>query len=171
MASEPRWTAASDEKNWSIASKKERNESPTASGWSTPVTLCGGEPQYHGEGGGWPAPVALDQRAIAAHQPAEDDRDQQRVVELTRDRDEVRDEVDRGGEVRGREDERDLLAARDRRVPGEPGKQQRAVGDEAGNGTRLAGAPSCKERGDEDRVERDRGQRDPEPRAHGSVFS
>src|SRR6266542_3400240 len=62
----PQCTAASDEKNLSIASKNALNESPTASGWYTPLRLGGGRsgdeschPQQHDERGPRPRPVRL----------------------------------------------------------------------------------------------------------------
>src|SRR3954451_16522939 len=97
MTSEPRCTAASDEKNLSIASKNERNESPTASGQCTWLRLCGRHAQHYGERSRRPAPVLDDQ--VPPRQPAQHERDEDRVVQLPGDRDEVRDEVEWHGEI------------------------------------------------------------------------
>src|SRR4051794_33742581 len=101
ITSEPRCTAASDEKNWSIASKKERNESPTASVERTTIRLCGGHAQHYGKRRVRAAPVARHELAIAADDPAQHQRHEDRVVELARHGDEVGHEVDRQGEVSG----------------------------------------------------------------------
>src|SRR3954447_10488090 len=97
IRSEPRCTAASDEKNLSIASKNERNESPTASGECTWVRLCGGHAQDYGERGRRPAPVFDDQ--VPPREQAQDESDEDRVVELAGDRDEVGHEVERHREI------------------------------------------------------------------------
>src|SRR3954471_15249002 len=97
MTSEPRCTAASDEKNLSIASKNERNESPTASGECTWIRLCGGHAEHYGERGRRAAPV-LDNE-VPPREQAQHERDQDRVVELAGHGDEVRHEVERHGEI------------------------------------------------------------------------
>src|SRR3954447_19233950 len=97
MTSEPRCTAASDEKNWSIASKNERNESPTASWECTWLRLCGRHAQHYGERSRRAAPVLDDE--VPLREQAQDKRDEDRVVELPGDGDEVGDEVERHGEI------------------------------------------------------------------------
>src|SRR3954453_21070328 len=99
ITSEPRCTAASDEKNLSIASKNERNESPTASCECTSLRLCGRHAQHYGKRARRAAPWLFHELAVAGHDPAEHDRDHDRVIQLACDGDEVRHQVDRQREV------------------------------------------------------------------------
>src|SRR3954467_10582504 len=114
ITSEPQWTAASDEKNLSTASKNERNESPAASGRAMAPTLRGvraGQPQDGAKGLVGSRPVLVNQLwARRLHHRAERQADQNRVVELAGDRNEVRHQVDRGDEI-GRQQGQWQLAA------------------------------------------------------------
>ena len=62
---------------------------------------------------------------------------QNRVVELTRDRDEVRDEVEREREVWNQQRERDLRAPRNPWIPEKPLAEDNAVGDESRDIARI----------------------------------
>src|SRR5947208_2901901 len=99
IASGPHFTAASDAKNLSRASKKLWNESPAASGSVTEPTLRRGracQPEHGAQRLLGPGPVlANDRWPRRTHQRAERQREQDRVVELAGDRDEVGHEVDR----------------------------------------------------------------------------
>ncbi len=76
--------------------------------------------------------MLLDQaRAAAAQHVAQDERHQDRIVEVARDRDEVRHEVDRHGEVGHERREHDLLASRDAWVADEAPEEEQAVRDES----------------------------------------
>src|SRR3954447_160558 len=97
ITSEPRCTAASDEKNLSIASKNERNESPTASGECTRIRLCGRHAQHYGERRRRAAPVLGHQ--VAPREQAQDESGDDHVVELAGDGDEVGHEVERHRQV------------------------------------------------------------------------
>jgi hypothetical protein len=70
-------------------------------------------------------------RAGAPQQPSEHERDQDRVVQLTRDRDEVGHEVERKREVDEREHGRGLPDDRNPRIAQQALEQDRAVRHEA----------------------------------------
>ena len=74
---------------------------------------------------------------VAADDAAKNQRHEQSVVELSGNRNEVRDQVDRRGEVREQRRDEDLLAARESLVPKEPGKQHDAVGNETRDRSRI----------------------------------
>src|SRR5205085_10516654 len=108
---------------------------------------------------GRPGPGLLDDLTTGTtREVGEGRRDEDRVVELSRDRDEVRHEVERYGEVDEQERECDLRPPRHARVAEEPAEQDDAVGDERG---RLAGVLPAS--GDEERE--DEGEPDRERRA------
>jgi hypothetical protein len=81
-------------------------------------------------------------RPGAPEKPPEHERHEDRVVELARDRDEVRDQVERHGEVDEREPGRELPACWDTPVGQQPLEEDGAVGDGAGDhpDVPLAGA-------------------------------
>lgn len=64
------------------------------------------------------------------HEAAQDERDEQRVVELTDDREEVGHEIERQREVADEPGERELPTARHPRIPQEPAEEDGAVGNE-----------------------------------------
>ena len=74
---------------------------------------------------------------VAADDAAKNQRDEQSVVELSGNRNEVRDQVDRRGEVREQRRDEDPLTARESLVPKEPGKQHDAVGNETCDRSRI----------------------------------
>src|SRR3954454_9209693 len=88
IRSEPQCTAAIEAKNLSIASKNDSNESPAASGGCTALRLCGrGQPENGRDGRPRAGPVRSHEiRSRGAHERAQGERDEDRVVELTRDR-------------------------------------------------------------------------------------
>ena len=76
--------------------------------------------------------LAHQRRAAVAKETAKHERDDDGVIELARDGNEVRNEVERKREVAGQRDEQDLLAARYPRVTEKPAAKNNAVGNEAG---------------------------------------
>jgi hypothetical protein len=72
-------------------------------------------------------------RAGTPKQPSEHERDEDRVVELTRDRDEVGDQVERHGEIDERERRRELPPRRHARIAQEPLEQHGAVRNQPGD--------------------------------------
>src|SRR4051812_12639336 len=107
--------------------------------------------------------------ARRAQDPAQDHRDDDRVVELPRDRNEVRDDVDGQCEVADQRSDQQLAAARDARVAEDPVEEHHAVGDEAGERACVFAASVNDEPGHEHRVDRDgdgEGDEEPVPPAH-----
>src|SRR5205085_4429595 len=84
----------------------------------------------------WPQ-LADDRLTAAAEEAPQHERDDDDVVELPRDRDEVRHEVERQGEVADERDEQRLLPARDASVPEKAAAEDDTVGDEAGQHPRA----------------------------------
>src|SRR3954453_19620580 len=118
IRSDPQCTAAIEAKNLSIASKNDWNESPAASGGCTGLRLSGrGQAHDYRERCLRAGPVhPHDVRTCGAHEEAEGERDEDRVVELTDGRDEVGNEVDRHREISRHEHHHGLVPARHARV-------------------------------------------------------
>jgi len=93
-------------------------------------------------------------RPGAAQQPPEHERDDDRVVELPRDRDEVRHEVERERQVDERERGRHLPGRRDARVSEQPLEEHRAVGHELRDQPEVPLPRADRDRDDQRRVER-----------------
>jgi hypothetical protein len=93
--------------------------------------------------------LAHELRPGTPKQPPEHERDEDRVVELARDRDEVRHEVEGEGEVDERERRRDLPARRDPAVGEEALEEDGAVGNGAGDQPDVPGAPAERQGGDQ----------------------
>jgi len=79
----------------------------------------------------------MNEAWVAADDAAKNQRDEHRVVELSGNRNEVRDEVDRRGEVRDQRSDEQLLPARQSFVPKEARQQHDAVGNEARDRSRV----------------------------------
>jgi iron complex transport system substrate-binding protein len=115
--------------------------------------------------------VLADERlASPAQEAAEDERDDQDIVELAGDRDEVRDEVERQREVAGERDQEGLVPARHPRISQQAAAQDHAVRDELGAGAGAL-APAGDHQSDHDRRIEEQGGGDgddhPGPQRHG----
>src|SRR4051794_4795026 len=85
--------------------------------------------------------------------PAQDERDEERIVELAGDGNEVRNQVERQQQIRDERREHELVTARHTRIAKEPSKEHDTVGYEPGNGTRMLPAAEQHEHKDERGVE------------------
>lgn len=110
-------------------------------------------------------PVLVDQLSTAAVQDEpESQGDQDRVVELTRNRDEVGDQVDRQRQVAEHQDERELAESRHAIVDEESPEEDEAIGNEARHRSCLTSTADDEQGEDDARVEnekcskRDKGQ-------------
>ena len=86
---------------------------------------------------------------------AEDEGDDEDIVELPGDRDEVGNEVERKREVPHEPDEEHLLAARHTWVTEEAAAEHEAIRDEAGERASAGAPPGDQEREDEAAIEED----------------
>jgi hypothetical protein len=94
--------------------------------------------------------VLLEQGGSArADDSAQDERDDDRIVEMADDRDEVRDEVERRREVADQREEEQLLAPRNASIRTQPAQEDNAVRHEPEQGSGFLPAPSEEERGGE----------------------
>ena len=87
--------------------------------------------------------------AARAEQASENDGDDEDVVELSRDGDEVRDEVEGEGEVAGKCCEEELVSSWHAFVGDQTGDEHDAVGDEACECSRLVAAAGEEQGADE----------------------
>jgi hypothetical protein len=101
--------------------------------------------QVEGPLGPWPV-LAQERDPPGAQGVAKGKRGDEDVVELTRDRDEIRDQVDRHQEVSDERSQDDLAAPGHPRVAEEPAEEDQAVGDEPGERAGVGVAA----RGDQD---------------------
>jgi hypothetical protein len=103
-------------------------------------------------------------RASTTQGQSQDEGDDDRVVELSRDGDEIRHEVDRHRQVTDQHGDHDLSRARYARIPEKPSKQHDAVRDEPGESACVCPAAGQHEREHEGRVdEQGEGGADPYP--------
>jgi hypothetical protein len=113
----------------------------------------------------------LPQQGFASRsdESPQDKRDEEHIVQLARDRNEVRDEVEREREISEQRQEEQLPPSRHAPIGYEPAEQHQAVRDEACEGTRLLAATDEKQEPDEHDPSDD-GRRDgrerPQPPAH-----
>jgi hypothetical protein len=114
--------------------------------------------------------LAYQPRPGAPDQPPEDECDEDRVIELAGDRDEVRHEVERDGQVDEREPGRELPARRDTPVGEEPLEEDGAMRHGAGDHPNVPVAGAERQGSDQRRVgayENDGNEGDPaHPAAH-----
>ena len=96
-------------------------------------------------------------RAAAAEHGAEDESDEDGVVELTRDGDEVGYEVEGEREVGDQSRDEQLAPARDPPVGQETAEENDAVGNEPGEGSRVGAATGPEQPGDEGGVHEEDG--------------
>ena len=110
-----------------------------------------------------------DEPLLATEKPAQHERDDDDVVELSRDRDEVRYEVERQREVTGKADETCLLAPWHPRVAKQAAAENHAVRNQPGERPGALAAAGEHERHDEHGVENEKAADDgerPLPRGH-----
>jgi hypothetical protein len=101
-------------------------------------------------------PVLADEWfAAAAKEAAENEGDDDGIVELARDRDEVGYEVKREREVGGKRDQQSLLPPRHARVAEQPATEDHAVGDESGERAGGLATPSAEQHNDEEDADED----------------
>jgi hypothetical protein len=106
----------------------------------------------------------------AAYDVTHNDRDDDRVVELSDDRNEVRDEVDRGREIWTDRDDRELRASGDSSIVKQALEQNGAVRDERGDRSRVLAAPEHQQNKDQREPERDRRKQcDDDPKPNGQA--
>jgi hypothetical protein len=111
--------------------------------------------------------LAHEPRAGAAKEASQHQRDEDGVVQLARDRDEVRDQVERKGEIHEGERRRNLPAGRNTRIAEEPLEQDGAVRHEPRDHPNVPLPSPDHERDDQRRVDRDEDDRGEEEPAHG----
>lgn len=112
-----------------------------------------GEPPDHRVALWWPGPVLVEQRPSAAAQhEAQNERCEDRVVQLPRDRDDVRNEVEGHRQIAGQENEGKLAGARHAVVGVEASKEDEAIGNEARQRARFATTPDGEKNKNDDRV-------------------
>jgi len=87
--------------------------------------------------------------AARSDEVTEDERDEDRIVELPGHRDEVRDEVEGQGEIGAEGDQQQLATLRDAGIACKARHEHDAVGDERGKCTRVLTAPADHQPGDE----------------------
>ena len=113
-------------------------------------------------------------RPAGPQKRAQDESDEDRVVELAGDRDEVGDEVERHREVGNQRVNEQAPPPGHARVAHEPAEEDDAVGDEAGERAGILAPPAEDQRAHADGVERERNperDREPEPGAQGESRS
>jgi RimJ/RimL family protein N-acetyltransferase len=106
-------------------------------------------------------------RTATAQGEAQADPDDDRVVQLPSDRDEVGDQVKRQRQVGEDEEEDELARARHALVSEQASKEDEAIGDEAGQGSRLASASNGEQDENEERVENEERGEGNEGKAQG----
>jgi hypothetical protein len=104
--------------------------------------------------------------AAGAQDGAQNECDDDRVVELAEDRDEVGDQIERHGEVCDQCEQQQLGAARRARVGGEAAEQDHAVRHEHDERARLRTLAGSHERADDEREQRQHDSRNEEHDAH-----
>ncbi|HWM63423.1 MAG TPA: hypothetical protein VNP96_05470 [Solirubrobacterales bacterium] len=98
--------------------------------------------------------MLVDQLSAAAVQDKPKSQgDQDRVVKLARNRDEVRDQVDRQRQIAEHQDERELADSRHATVGKESPEEDEAIGNEARQRSRLAATAQDEQGQDDARVE------------------
>jgi len=110
--------------------------------------------------------LAEEPRPGTPKQPSENERDEDRVVELPGDRDEVRHQVERHREVHEGEHRRDLPLARHARIAQEALEEDGAVRHEPGDHPDVPLSRAKDEGGNERRVHDDHDGDDAEEPAH-----
>ena len=95
------------------------------------------EAKYERKRGRWAGPKLLDEVGIVSHDSSEHEGHQDCVVELSRHRNEVRDEVEWHREIRDQRRYQQLVSPRQPRLAQEPPKQNDAVGEEPNEGARI----------------------------------
>jgi hypothetical protein len=112
--------------------------------------------------------LAQEPRAGTPKQPSEHERDEDGVVELPEDRDEVRHEVERDGEVYEGEAGDDLPARGDTGVAEQPLEEDRAVRNEPRDGANVPLAGANRQHDDQRQVETGENDSDDEEPLHGA---
>ena len=130
------------------------------------------EAEDHRERLFWPRPEFAYQRfAGCLDETAQDERDDDRVVQLPRDRDEVGHEIEGQGEVANEGEQEQLSVARDTWLTCQAGNENDAVRDEPGKGTCIVAPTANHQVADEPRVDhKGHAKRDqePHPPLHGT---
>jgi hypothetical protein len=122
--------------------------------WTTVRGVREGETLDNGKSLWRAGPVLGDQLSTAAVQDeSESQGDQDRVVKLARDRDEVRDQVDRQRQVAEHQGDRDLADPWHAIIGEESPEEDEAIGNEARHRSRLTSAADHKQGEDDARVE------------------
>lgn len=112
-------------------------------------------------------------RAGTSEERPEDDCHDDRVVERAHDGDEVRNDIQREGQVGNQRSQEQLVAPRDPPVPYETGAEDCAIGDEGRPCSGIPPAAHDEQHDDERDVDRQpdcRADAEPAPRAHHSTI-
>ena len=93
--------------------------------------------------------------AAGPKEPPKDEGNDENVIKLAGDRDEVRNEIDRHGEVPHEREKQEFLASRDALIAHQPPEEHDAVRDGAGQRSGFAAATGEEEKEDEQQPQRD----------------
>jgi hypothetical protein len=109
-----------------------------------------------------------DEVRVASDDAAEHKCDENCVVELSRDWNEIGDQVERQGEVRDQRGDEEFVPSRKPLISQEPRKQDDTVGDEPGDCAGVLSFPGDEEREHHERLHGEgRAERDEKPGPHG----